>query len=288
MKRALKTLVARVVQKGLPDSVLQALAPVVSKGPVPWDEAAVQLDYLRAHVIRVGYPQYLYGLLCAARTARAVGLREFSAIEFGVAGGNGLVALEEHAAAIEQQTNMSIRIFGFDSGAGLPPRTDPRDCPFAFRGGEYKMNEPELRARLKRAELRLGDVAQTVPTFTSENFPPLGFISNDLDYYTSTRDSFALLKLPSSQLLPRVVMYFDDLLGYPYTTITGEWAAINEFNSAEKHRRLGSIFGLKYTLGPHYRFTNWSESFFLLHVFDHPNYNFPESVPSSAATELHR
>jgi hypothetical protein len=39
--------------------------------------------------------------------------------------------------------------------------------------------------------LRLGDVAQTVPTFSSESFSPLGFISNDLDYYTSTRDSFA-------------------------------------------------------------------------------------------------
>ena len=82
-------------------------------------------------------------------------------------------------------------------------------------------------------------------------------------------------------------MYFDDLLGYAYTTASGGWAAINEFNSAERHRRLAIIYGLNYTLGAHYRFANWSESFFLLHVFDHPNYNLPESVPSSAATELH-
>ena len=137
MKRVLKALVTRVVKFGLPANLLEALGPVLSWPPIPWDEAALQLDLLRAHVRRVGYPPYLYGLLCAARTARAVGLREFTAIEFGVAGGNGLVALEEHAAAIQQQTKMSIRIFGFDSGAGLPPRTDPRDCPFAFRGGEF-------------------------------------------------------------------------------------------------------------------------------------------------------
>ena len=196
--------------------------------------------------------------------------------------------MEEHAAAVEQQTKISIRVFGFDSGAGLPPRTDPRDCPFAFRGGEFQMNEPKLRARLKRAELRLGDVAQTVPMFSAENFPPLGFISNDLDYYTSTRDSFALLKLPSLRLLPRVIMYFDDLLGYPYTTASGEWAAIDEFNSAQTHRQLAHSYGLKNTLGARYRFVNWVESIFLLHVYDHPNYNLPESVPSFPATELDR
>ena len=50
-----------------------------------------------------------------------------------------LLAVEEHATAVEQQTQMSIRIFGLDSAAGLPPRTDPRDCPFAFRGGEFRI-----------------------------------------------------------------------------------------------------------------------------------------------------
>ena len=131
MKRALKALGARIVEKGLPDSVLQALARMICKEPVRWDLAAVQLDRLRARVIRVGYPQYLYGLLCAARTARAVGLREFSVIEFGVAEGNALVAMEQPAAAIDQQTKMSIRIFGSASDAGLrrvPIRRTARLC----------------------------------------------------------------------------------------------------------------------------------------------------------------
>jgi len=41
----------------------------VRRAPVSWDEAAVQLDGLRLKVRRIGYPQYLYGLLSAARTA---------------------------------------------------------------------------------------------------------------------------------------------------------------------------------------------------------------------------
>src|SRR5207302_5634742 len=43
-------------------------------------------------------PQYLWGTLVAARTARGLGIPAFTAIEFGVAGGNGLLALERAAA----------------------------------------------------------------------------------------------------------------------------------------------------------------------------------------------
>jgi hypothetical protein len=41
----------------------------------------------------------------------------------------------------------------------------------------------------------------------------------------------------------------------------GEWGALNEFNSAEKHRRLGSIFGLS-TRSARTINLQWSESFF--------------------------
>jgi hypothetical protein len=71
-------------------------------------------------------------------------------------------------------------------------------------------------------------------------------------------------------------MYFDDLFGYPYTTVTGEWAAINEFNSNQRDRQLGQIRGLKHRLGRAYRLSGWTEAFFVLHVFDHPGYNSQE------------
>jgi hypothetical protein len=279
MKRKLKEWVKRVMSGYVrwDSEIMESIKSLrgVATAPKVWDEAAVQLDQLRSEVQRIGYPQYLYGLLCAARTARAIGASQFTAIEFGVAGGNGLVALERHAITVGKKWGVSIQVVGFDSSAGIPARTDPRDCPFAFRGGEYKMDEAKLRARLDHAEVRLGDVAETVQGLL-QNFAPIGFISNDFDLYTSTRDSFALFDLEPDRLLPRVAMYFDDLMGYPYTTVTGEWAAINEFNSTHKDRQLGQIYGLKHYLGQAYRFAPWADMFFLLHVFDHPNYNSHE------------
>jgi hypothetical protein len=253
----------------------EALA-VVGRAPEPWDEAAVQLDQLRPQALRIGYPQYLYGLLAAARTARAAGIDQFTAIEFGVAGGNGLVAMEQHAASVEQLWSVSIHVVGFDTSSGLPRGTHPFDCPFAFRGGEFTMDAEKLRARLHRAELRLGDITETGRTFAAASFPPVGFVSNDLDLYTSTRDSFVLFDLPPERFLPRVTMYFDDLMGYPYTTITGEWAAIEESNSIRKNRQLGHIYGLEHHIGRTYRFAAWPRAFFVMHVFDHPAYNAPE------------
>lgn len=41
-------------------------------------------------------PEYVYGLFRAAELAKRLKLPGVSAIEFGVAGGNGLVALEVH------------------------------------------------------------------------------------------------------------------------------------------------------------------------------------------------
>lgn len=287
--RSVKAVLPAFVVRELTDvretlTVVRETLTAIRQEPTSWDEAAVRFDELQSEVRRVGYPQYLYGLLCAARTARAVGARHFTAIEFGVAGGNGLVAMEQHATTVERQCGLSIQVVGFDTSTGLPPRTDPRDCPFAFQGGEFRMDEVKLRARLRRAELRLGDVAETVRAFTSENFAPVGFVANDLDLYTSTRDSLTLFDCEPHRLLPRVTMYFDDLLGYPYTTVSGEWAAIEEFNSTHKGRRLGQIYGLRHSLGRAYRFAPWNELFFVLHVFDHPGYSLKEETVTPATS----
>jgi hypothetical protein len=106
----------------------------------------------------------------------------------------------------------------------------------------------------------------------------VGFVSNDLDLYTSTRDSFALLKMAPERLLPRVTLYFDDLVGYPYTTQNGEWAALREFNRTGE-RKIGQIYGLRFMLGRRFRFAQWPEMFFMLHNIDHPGYNAPEIAP---------
>jgi len=138
----------------------------------------------------VDRPHYAYCLLSAARLAKRLGHRRLSAIEFGVAGGRGLLALERHAVAVEKITGLQIEVYGFDSGAGLPEPRDYKDLPYHFKASFYRMDRPALEARLQRARLVIGDVRETCRSFFSQYAPaPIGCIFNDLDYYSSTRDS---------------------------------------------------------------------------------------------------
>lgn len=257
---------------------------VVAPKPWPYDEAAVGLHRCEQRGRGIlEHPAYLYGLLSAARTARAIGLPAITALEFGVAGGNGLCSLQRHAEVVRAWYGLDVRIVGLDSGAGLLPATDPRDCPFALREGEFAMDRAALDPHLRDAELILGDVERTVGPLAARiaggDLPALGFVAHDLDVYVGTHATLAALgELPTDALLPRVPMYFDDLSGYPYTTETGEHAAIAEFNRSAGRRRVGRIENLEQTLGGHARWANWPRHMHLLHVFDHPGYNAPERV----------
>ncbi len=68
-------------------------------------------------------PQYLCGLLAAADEAIQENVREISAFEFGVAGGNGLLALSASGRAVEAETGVKTSVYGFDTGPGCqrPP-----------------------------------------------------------------------------------------------------------------------------------------------------------------------
>ena len=126
----------------------------------------------------MSYAQYLYGLSAAARTARAVGADAFTAIEFGVAGGNGLVAMERHATWVSERTGIQIEIHGFDAGSGMPPSDDLHDCPFHFHGGEFAMDEGALRSRLSSSKLWLGEVGSRVNQFIATPAAPIGFVAH--------------------------------------------------------------------------------------------------------------
>jgi hypothetical protein len=254
--------------------------------PQPWalDEAAVGLYRCEQRGRgALPHPAYLYGLLSAARTARAIGQPAITALEFGVAGGNGLCSLKRHAEVVREWYGLDVRIVGLDSGAGLLPATDPRDCPFALHEGEFAMDHAALDPHLDEQELIFGDVEHTVGPLAARiadgDLPPLGFVAHDLDVYVGTQATLAALgDLPPAAVLPRVPMYFDDLSGYPYTTETGERAAITEFNRSAEQRRVGRIENLEQTLGGHARWANWPRHMHLMHVFDHPDYNAPERV----------
>jgi hypothetical protein len=222
-----------------------------------------------------GFPQYAYSLLLAAVQAHNLGHRDITAIELGVAGGNGLVELERLAGVIRQQTGVQVWVIGFDMGVGMPEPVDYRDLPYIWQRGFFQMDEPRLRARLTTAQLVLGDVRETLPPFIATAPPPIGFISFDLDYYSSTVAAMnTLLVAPSERYLPRTICYFDDTVG-PHEELhcrfTGELLAINEFNARDTARKLAPIHGLVYKLHPLRE--AWIEGIYVLHDFLHPSYD---------------
>lgn len=216
-------------------------------------------------------PYQLYGIYRAAELAKRLGIDAISTIEFGVAGGAGLVAMERIAAEVGQALSMRILVFGFDLGKGLPAPVDYRDLPYLWQGGFYEMDEEKLRQKLTCAELLIGDVSDTVPQFLSRSAPPIGYISFDLDYYSSTSKALEIFSSSPSSRLPRVYCYFDDIMGPDiacHNEHTGELFAIREFNK-QRSLKLCPIHGLN-----EFRTLRaiWHSQMFVLHDFEHPRY----------------
>lgn len=218
-------------------------------------------------------PAYTWGVLQAAALGRALGHPRISVVEFGVAGGRGLKALERIAELVEHHIPVQIDVFGFDTGQGLPKPTDYRDHPNLYAAGGYKMDHAALRGTLARAQLVLGDVSATLTPWLDTKPAPVGFVSWDLDYYSSTMAAFALLDATSSLLLPRIVSYFDDTMGLTFGDHVGERAAIADFNTAHELRKLSPIYGLRHYLPWPQSRAMWPEMMYMAHLFDHPLYN---------------
>src|ERR1700722_8139524 len=64
-------------------------------------------------------PQFAWGIAFASALTRALGHDKVACIEFGVAGGRGLVAMQNIADAISKTTGVSVELYGFDTGSGL-------------------------------------------------------------------------------------------------------------------------------------------------------------------------
>lgn len=217
-------------------------------------------------------PHFTWGVLHGAHLAKAIGIKRVSVIEFGVAGGNGLISLEKVAEKVEKIFDVGIDVYGFDTGSGLPKPKDYRDLPNLWKEAAFPMDEEKLKRRFKRAHLILGLVENTIPGFISSNPAPVAFISFDLDYYSSTMQAFRLLEADQGLLLPRIHCYFDDIMGFAYSNFTGERLAILEFNVSHSKRKISPIYGLKYFLPAPYDQAQWSELIYMAHIFDHDLY----------------
>ena len=190
----------------------------------PWINAVLLKTLRESPLMR---PSYLWGALHGAHLAKILDLPAVSLIEFGVAGGNGLVALDLIAQRIERVFGIHARAYGFDTGAGLPVPRDLRDCPNLFAGGDYPMDVGKLRSRLTRAELILGRIEETLPAFMANSgVAPVAFVSVDVDLYTSQNVLCAYWEGSHEMLLPRIHCYFDDITGFTYGPI--QWRALGD------------------------------------------------------------
>jgi hypothetical protein len=236
----------------------------------------------------VDRPHYGYGVHQAALLARKLGVKRISAIEFGVAGGEGLLALERHAELARRDTGVEVATYGFDTGAGLPPPEDVRDMPYLFEAGDYRMDVERLRRRLKSSKLILGDVARTVEGFCNrEDPPPIGFVALDLDFYSSTAAALKILHAEHRFFLPRVVCYVDDMVGgaaEAYNEFAGPLLAIRDFNEGQERVKIASVVGLRH-ISKHLPQV-WHEQVFIAHRFGHPDYNRPIEDPANTQLPL--
>lgn len=228
---------------------------------------------LRLRLDAVPYPAYAYGMLNAAIQAKELGLKCISVIEFGVAGGNGMLAMQELAKEIENEIGITFEIFGFDSGSGLPLTSGYRDQLYFWSKGSFPMDVVALRARLNRSVLIIGDVAETATTFINNYNPsPIGFIAFDLDYYSSTKSAFNIFKNNENYFLPRVECYMDDISSYEVlsaSTETGVLRAIHEFNIESDTNILKKEQVSRFRHFP----SGWNDCMYVHHNFNHKYYS---------------
>ena len=239
-----------------------------------WRRFPVGSYMLRMHFDAVERPHYAYGLYSACLQARALEIPRISVYEFGVAGGNGLVALDKASARIGGALGVDVDIVGFDLGSGLPEFVDYRDFPYWFLPGSYRQDEQAIRERLPNARLVLGDVKDTVPQFLEDfDLGPIGFCVFDLDSYTGTLSALGLLRGDAATRLPRVLCYFDDLYNISDLVMScqrvGPLAAIAEFNAAGRSLSVEPIHLLGSTRVVQ---AEWNEAMYACHDFDHPLY----------------
>ena len=163
-------------------------------------------------------------------------------------------------------------MFGFDTGVGLPEHSDYRDLPYIWRKGHYRMDVDAVKRRLARRNWCSATWPRPCRSSCRGSMSPIGFISFDLDYYSSTAAAFRVFDGPDELLPAAGLSYFDDIVGSDsqlHCEDVGELLAIAEFNRSPRGHRIRPIHGLasKRLLG-----SAWAPQMFAYHRFDHPRY----------------
>jgi hypothetical protein len=213
---------------------------------------------------------HAYALLRAADDAKNLGLKSITVIEFGVASGAGLLNICDISQRVTKITGIEFDIIGFDTGGGMPAPESYRDHPDLYAKEDFPMDVVALKRMLpSNAKIFLGDISLTIKEFLCQltAHSPIGFVSIDVDYYSSTRDALLLFDGESDQYLPRVQVYLDDLEDLAHNSWCGELLAVNEFNAVREVRKIEQHKFLRgYRV---FKNARWIDHMFQLHVLDH-------------------
>lgn len=216
-------------------------------------------------------PQHAFGLLNAADQAKTRGFTEITIIEFGVANGAGLMNLIAVADKVTKATGIKIHIYGFDTGEGMPEPVDYRDHPEYYNTGDFPMNKALLEEKIKgKAKIIYGSIKENIAEF-KKNIPPkapIGFVSIDVDYYSSTKDVLELFKAEATCFLPLTYVYLDDIFMPHHNEKCGELLVVAEFNQAEPKRELS--YHRFFENQRIFKNANWVKQLYYFHVLDHP------------------
>lgn len=214
--------------------------------------------------------QFAFPILHAADVAKQHGVSRVTILEFGVADGAGLRNMCALAARTTKATGIKFDVVGFDRVGGLPAPIDHRDHPEMWAEGEFTNDMDAVKQSLPpNGNLIIGDIKDTVSPFLREIDPaaPIGFISIDVDYYSSAKACLDVLLGPSTKYLPTVSVYLDDIGVETANPWCGELLAVREFNDENEQRKIAPFSFLSHRRL--FKNVDWIDQMHTAHIFDH-------------------
>lgn len=189
----------------------------------------------------------IFSAICLA-TAQSIcwGKVGVSLVELGVWKGDGLSFIVRIAEHLTKRIGMNYKVYGFDSFEGLPNFGGYEDHHEIWKSGQYgaaHVYNKMIKIFKNKAVLVKGDVRDTVEDFLVNQLDinyPIGFISLDLDMYSSSKAGLKILEdVNPNKYIPTVLMIVDDQdYLITYNDWCGEGLAIREFNESNEFRKI--------------------------------------------------
>ena len=211
---------------------------------------------------------YAFGLKTAFEQCVSEKSSKVLILEFGVASGAGLYNLAEIASKLSKLYNIDYEVIGFDTGKGMPSPIDYRDHPEKYREGDCPPLNLDIEKLPSKTKVYYGEVSETLKNFDRDlaDGSKIGFVSIDVDFYSSTKDCLEVFTYKQSAYLSKTVVYLDDVNNTDHNDYCGELLAVNEFNIRDIPRKIVKMAQLR-----NYRFFKnalWLDQMYYMHVLD--------------------